>query len=246
MLKYINIAANYQYWEDETMSRILIVDDEAMIREVIREYANFEGYEVREAANGKEAISLCEQEDFDVIIMDLMMPGIDGFTAYEKIKKIKTIPAIILSARGEEYDKLYGFRLGIDDYVIKPFSPRELMARVAVVLSRNENRNDRKPEKIKCLESGKLRIDLEKHQVFADNRELKNMTRKEFELLSFMASNPQIVFSRDQLLNRVWGYDYAGDGRTVDTHIKMLRHSLGECRDYIVTVRGIGYKFDAE
>lgn len=228
------------------MSKILIVDDEAMIREVIREYANFEGYDVREAANGKEAIALCEQEDFDVIVMDLMMPGIDGFTAYENIKKFKRIPAIILSAKGEEYDKLYGFRLGIDDYVVKPFSPRELMARIGVVISRNQNRADQTPEAVKCLSFGKLRIDLDKYQVYCGDQEIRNMTRKEYELLCFMASNSKIVFSRDQLLNNVWGYEYAGDGRTVDTHVKMLRHSLGECRDYIVTVRGIGYKFDAE
>ena len=229
------------------MARLLIVDDEEMIRTVIREYANFEGYEVAEAQNGMEAIELCRKEDFDVVVMDLMMPGIDGFTAYEHIKKIKPIPALILSAKGEEYDKLYGFRLGIDDYVVKPFSPKELMARLGVIISRNQNtRKIPVGNPDNSLKFGGLLIDVERYQVFLDEKKVPNMTRKEFELLYFLASHPNIVFSREQLLNSVWGFEYVGDGRTVDTHIKMLRHVLGDYRGMIATVRGIGYKFDVE
>lgn len=227
------------------MAKILIVDDEAMIREVISEYAIYEGYEVREAKNGMEAIDFCKKEDFDVIVMDLMMPGIDGFTAYEHIKKIKSIPALILSAKGEEYDKLYGFRIGIDDYVVKPFSPRELMARLGVIISRNQHRKNEPEKEASVLTFGNLVIDKEQYTVFADGKKIENMTLREFDLLWYLASHPRIVFSRDQLLNSVWGYDYAGDGRTVDTHVKMLRHSLGAYRDYVVTARGVGYKFDA-
>lgn len=226
------------------MPRILIVDDEAMIREVIKEYALYEGYDVEEAENGMTAISLCKKEDFDVIVMDLMMPGIDGFTAYEHIRKIKAIPAIVLSAKGEEYDKLYGFRIGIDDYVVKPFSPKELMARIHVIVSRNQNADTSAVKEASVLQYGDLVIDKEQYAVFANSAKMGNMTMKEFELLWYLASHPKIVFSREQILNSVWGYDYVGDGRTVDTHVKMLRHSLGEYRNYVVTARGVGYKFD--
>ncbi len=228
------------------MDRILIVDDEAMIREVISEYAVYEGYEVREAQNGMEAIELCKKEDFDVIVMDLMMPGIDGFTAYEHIRKIKSIPALILSAKGEEYDKLYGFRIGIDDYMVKPFSPKELMARLQVIISRNRNRKNEAEKEEEILRFGGLVIDKKQYAVFADGMKLTGMTLREFDLLWYLASRPKVVFSREKLLNSVWGYDYAGNGRTVDTHVKMLRHSLGNYRDYIVTARGVGYKFDAD
>ncbi len=228
------------------MAKILIVDDEAMIREVISEYAIYEGYEVREAKNGMEAIDFCKKEDFDVIVMDLMMPGIDGFTAYEHIKKIKSIPALILSAKGEEYDKLYGFRIGIDDYVVKPFSPKELMARLQVIISRNQNRNSEPEKEEEILHFGGLVIDKKQYAVFTDGAKLPGMTLREFDLLWYLVSHPKVVFSREKLLNSVWGYDYVGDGRTVDTHVKMLRHSLGTYRDYIVTARGVGYKFDAD
>lgn len=228
------------------MAKILIVDDEPMIREVIREYVSFEGYEFREAGSGIEAIELCRKEDFDVVVLDLMMPGIDGFTTYEKIRKTKQIPAIVLSAKGEEYDKLYGFQIGIDDYMVKPFSPRELMARIKVIISRNSRpRPDSGTKEKKQIEVRGLLIDPEQYQVLLDGEKVENMTLREFDLLCFLASNPRIVFTREQLLDRVWGYDYVGDGRTVDTHIKMLRRSLGKYRDYIVTARGVGYKFDA-
>ncbi len=231
------------------MSRILIVDDEAMIREAIREYALAYGYDVVEAENGVAAIECCQDQDFDVIIMDLMMPGIDGFTAYEKIKKTKDIPVLVLSARGEEYDKLYGFSLGIDDYMVKPFSPKELMARINVIITRNnkssKDESGSTSDEDPIISFPHLTIHKDQYSVYVDGKKLDNLTRKEYELLTFMAQHPQIVFSRGQLLNNIWGYDYVGDGRTVDTHIKMLRQSLGICRDYIVTARGIGYKFDA-
>lgn len=229
------------------MPRVLIVDDDAMIREVIREYCEYEDYQVREAASGVEAIEICRKEDFDVIVMDLMMPHMDGFTAYENIKKIKNIPALVLSARGEEYDKLYGFSLGIDDYVVKPFSPKELIARLGVIISRNKN-VDKEPVGLekKILEYGGMRIEPNSYCVYLNGKKIKGMTLREFDLLYFMASHPGIVFSRDQLLNNIWGYDYVGDGRTIDTHIKMLRHSLGEYREYIATARGVGYKFEVD
>ncbi len=229
------------------MARILIVDDEEMIRAVIREYAVFEGHQVEEADNGAEALERCKKSDFDVIVMDLMMPGMDGFTTYEYIKKIKDIPVLILSAKGQEYDKLYGFALGIDDYVVKPFSPKELMARLSVIVSRNRYRKEHEEQqKDTALVYYWLRIDPEQYVVTVNGKRIDNITRREFELLYFLASHPKLVFSREQLLNSVWGYDYVGDSRTVDTHVKMLRQSLGDCKEYILTVRGIGYKFDTQ
>ena len=226
------------------MASILIVDDEPMIREVIREYAEFDGHKVSEAKNGSEAIGLCKRTDFDVIVMDIMMPGIDGFRTYENIIKIKSIPVLILSAKGEEYDKLYGFSLGIEDYVMKPFSPKELMARLGVITRRNNK------DRFDCGVSGKERLSFEGleidgggYNVYIDG-EKAIMTLREFDVLYFLATNPNIVFTREQLLDNIWGYDYIGDGRTVDTHIKMLRHTLGEYRKFVVTARGVGYKFE--
>ena len=228
------------------MARILVVDDEAMIRNVIKEYSIFEGNEVREAENGREAIEWCKKEDFDVIVMDLMMPGLDGFTTYEVIKEIKDIPVLILSAKGAEYDKLYGFRLGIDDYVVKPFSPRELMARLNVIISRHGAAKTAGEKKdAGQLVYGDLVIDKAMRMVYVTGSPIDGLTRKEFDLLFYLASNPKKIHTRENLLNQIWGFDYVGDGRTVDTHVKMLRHKLGKCRDYIITVRGVGYKFDA-
>lgn len=224
--------------------RILIVDDEEAIRFGIREYAEFEGYEAAEAADGLEAIRLCEEEDFDLIIMDIMMPKIDGFAAYKEIKKKKEIPVVMLSARGEEYDKLYGFELGIDDYVVKPFSLRELMARVKVVLRRNAAPAAPAPAR-KILEYGGLRMDITGRKVYVDNESVP-MTPKEYDLLFFLAEHSEFVFSREELLEKIWGFDFYGDGRTVDSHIKMLRRSLGPYRNFIVTHRGVGYKFEAD
>ena len=229
------------------MSRILVVDDEANIRNVVREYAEFDDYEVDEAENGMEAVRKCREEDYDLIIMDVMMPRLDGYSAVKEIKKTKHIPVIMLSARGEEYDKLFGFEIGIDDYVTKPFSPKELMARVKAVLSRHtassaaEKQNS---ELGNVIEFGGLKIDVAGREVYV-NGERASMTPKEYELLFYLVKNKGIALTRDKLLEEVWGYDFFGDDRTVDTHIKMLRNSLGEYRKYIVTLRGMGYKFDA-
>lgn len=220
------------------MFKILVVDDEKSIREVIRTYAEFEGHEVVEARDGLEAIDKVREEDFDVIVMDIMMPKLDGFSSYKEIKKIKDIPVLMLSARSEEYDKLFGFEIGIDDYVTKPFSPKELMARLNVIVNRNN-----KVEENNTMEFEGLKIDLDGRVVFVDD-EIVELTPKEYDLLVYMVKNKNIALSRDKLLNQVWGYDFYGEDRTVDTHIKMLRNSIKEYRKFIITVRGVGYKFD--
>ncbi len=223
------------------MYKILIVDDEQKIREVIREYAEFNGYEVGEAENGMEAIGLCKLNDYDLIIMDIMMPKLDGFSACKEIKKTKDIPVIMLSARGEEYDKLFGFELGIDDYIVKPFSPKELMARVNAVLSR---RSTTPTGALEVLKFGGLEINISARAVTVDGTKAE-LTPKEYDLLFYLVHNKNIALSRDKLLSDVWGYDFYGDDRTIDTHIKNLRNNLGNYRDYIVTLRGVGYKFEA-
>ena len=220
------------------MFKILVVDDEKSIREVIRTYAEFEGHEVVEASDGLEAIDRVKEEDFDVIVMAIMMPKLDGFSSYKEIRKLKDIPVLMLSARGEEYDKLFGFEIGIDDYVTKPFSPKELMARLNVIVNRNN-----KIEENNKMEFEGLKIDLDGRVVFVDN-EIVELTPKEYDLLVYMVKNKNIALSRDKLLNQVWGYDFYGEDRTVDTHIKMLRNSIKQYRKFIVTVRGVGYKFD--
>lgn len=222
------------------MARILIVDDEINIRRVVREYAEFEGYEVFEAENGMQAVELVKSNDYDLIIMDIMMPKLDGFSTCKEIKKYKSIPVIMLSARGEEYDKLFGFELGIDDYVVKPFSPKELMARIKVVLKRNTVKEEDTPERM--VFDG-LEIDLAGREVYVDGQKA-SMTPKEYDLLFFLVKNKNLALTRDKLLEEVWGYDFFGDDRTVDTHIKMLRNSLGPYRKFIVTLRGMGYKFE--
>lgn len=228
--------------EGESMAHILIVDDEVNIRKVVREYAEFEGYEVTEAENGMEAVKLCLENDYDLIIMDVMMPRLDGYSACKEIHKNKSIPVIMLSARGEEYDKLFGFEIGVDDYVVKPFSPKELMARVKVVLKRNTKAADAAVQDKYEFEG--LQVDISGREVYV-NGEKASMTPKEYDLLFYLVKNRNIALSRDKLLEEVWGYDFFGDDRTVDTHIKMLRNSLGEYRKFIVTLRGMGYKFEA-
>lgn len=215
--------------------KILVVDDEQLIREVIKEYLANEKYEVIEASNGEEAIKKALDNDIDLIIMDIMMPKLDGFSASKEILKNKNIPIIMLSARGEEYDKLLGFDLGIDDYITKPFSPKELVARVKAVLKRGMPANNQ-------FIYDKLIVDFDARTISIDNKEIK-VTPKEYELLVYFINNKNIALSREKLLNQIWGYDFYGDDRTIDTHIKMLRNSLGEYRDLIVTVRGMGYKF---
>ena len=222
------------------MYKILVVDDEVNIRRVVREYAEFEGYEVAEAENGMEAVEMVKSEDFDLIVMDIMMPKLDGFSTCKEIKKYKTIPVIMLSARGEEYDKLFGFELGIDDYVVKPFSPKELMARIKAVLKRNNVSESTVPEKL-VFEG--LEIDIAGREVYVDG-EKASMTPKEYDLLFYLVKNKNLALTRDKLLEEVWGYDFFGNDRTVDTHIKMLRNSLGQYRKFIVTLRGMGYKFE--
>lgn len=225
------------------MSKILVVDDEEKIREVIKEYARFDGYDVKEAIDGMDAIDKCKEEDFDIIIMDVMMPKLDGFSAIKEIRKKKNIPVIMLSARGEEYDKLFGFEIGIDDYVVKPFSPKELMARINAVLTRvSIKKEDIGSDKDKYVYED-LVIDMLGREVYIDNKKL-DLTPKEYELLVYFVLNKNIALSREKILNEVWGYDFFGEDRTVDTHVKMLRNSLGKYREKIVTVRGMGYKFE--
>lgn len=223
------------------MPKILIVDDEKMIRNVVREYAEFEGYETVEAEDGMEAVELCRKNDYDIIVMDIMMPRLDGYSAVKEIRKTKQIPVIMLSARGEEYDKLFGFEIGIDDYVVKPFSPKELLARIKAVLKRGSSADENKMEKIKF--EG-LEINITGREVTIDGKAVQ-LTPKEYDLLFYLVKNKNIALSREKLLEEVWGYDFYGDDRTVDTHIKMLRSSLGDYRKFIVTLRGMGYKFDA-
>lgn len=223
------------------MSKILVVDDEQRIRDVITTYAKYEGYEVDTANDGVEAIELAKENDYDCIIMDIMMPNLDGYSAHQEISKFKDIPVIMLSSRGEEYDKLFGFEIGIDDYLVKPFSPKELMARIKVAIKRNSQ--ERKLNKVWKKEG--LEVDIDGHVIYVDGKQV-NSTPKEYELLTYFMQNEGKALSRDQLLSSVWGYDFFGDDRTVDTHIKMLRNTLGEYRKFIITVRGVGYKFDTE
>lgn len=227
------------------MYKILIADDEAKIRTVLKEYAEFEGnYEVFEAEDGMQAVSLCKNNDFDLVVMDVMMPKLDGFSACKEIKKQKDIPVLMLSARGEEYDKLFGFELGIDDYVVKPFSPKEVMARILAIIKRNY-KNNFKTESKEVYSFGGLLVDISARNVYVDGIKAE-MTPKEYDLLFYFVKNKNIALSRERLLSDVWGYDFYGDDRTVDTHIKMLRNSLGNYRDYIVTLRSLGYKFEVD
>lgn len=216
--------------------KILIVDDEKLIRDVIKEYLVLDGYMVDEAEDGEEAVKKALENDYSLIIMDIMMPKKDGYTACKEINENKKIPFIMLSARSEEYDKLTGFDLGIDDYVTKPFSPKELVARVKAVLKRSNGDGN-------VYKFGGLVIDDKAHDVFVDDKKI-SLTPKEYDLLKYLVTNNNIALSREQLLINVWGYDFGGEDRTIDTHVKMLRNNLGNYRDCIVTVRGVGYKFE--
>lgn len=219
------------------MAVILIADDEAKIRAVLREYAEFEGYEVLEAGDGMESVRMAKNNRVDLVIMDVMMPKLDGFSAVKEIRKAKDVPVIMLSARVEEYDKLFGFEIGVDDYVTKPFSPKEVMARVSAVLRRGKRAENKK------IVSDGLEIDIAGRNVFVDGVKAE-MTPKEYELLFYLTENAGIAVTREKLLTEVCGYDFYGDDRTVDTHIKMLRAGLGPYRDKIVTLRGLGYKLE--
>ena len=215
--------------------RVLVVDDEKLIREVIKEYLVLENFEVYEAENGMEAVELVKNNNFDIIIMDIMMPKMDGYSACKEIKKIKDIPFIMLSARGEEYDKLIGFDLGIDDYVTKPFSPKELVARIKAVTKRKDNESS-----IYVIEG--IKLDNIAHDVYIDGEKIY-LTPKEYDMLKYFIDNKNIALSREKLLSNIWGYDFYGDDRTIDTHVKTLRKHLGKYKNMIVTVRGMGYKF---
>mgnify|MGYP000938251871 FL=1 len=222
--------------------RVLIVDDEAMIRNVLKEYVEFEGNEAFEASDGMQAVKLCKENDYDIILMDVMMPMLDGFSAVKEIHKSKDIPVIMLSARGEEYDKLFGFEMGADDYVTKPFSPKEVMARIAAVTKRHKAGAAGQKREIEKFEG--LEIDMAGRNVYVDG-EKAELTPKEYELLFYLVRNKGIALTREKLLYDVWGFDFYGDDRTVDTHIKMLRGNLKDYRKFIVTLRGLGYKFEA-
>lgn len=227
------------------MYNILVVDDEEMIRKLIRKYAEFDGHTVTEAFDGMDAVSKFKEGNFDIIIMDIMMPELDGFSACREIRKTSDVPIIMLSARGEEYDKINGFEIGIDDYVVKPFSPKELMLRVDAIMKRAKEK-EKVPEnknEIVSLANGGLVADLTARIVYVDGERV-DMSPKEYELFFYMLRNKNIALSRDKLLQDVWGYDFFGDDRTLDTHIKILRKSLGKYSDFIVTLRGIGYRFE--
>ena len=215
---------------------VLIIDDETLIREVVKEYCKNEGYNVLEAENGIEGLEILERNNVDIIVLDIMMPEMDGYTFFSKMKEKHDIPTIVLSARGEEYDKLFGFSVGIDDYLTKPFSPKELIARIKAISKRY------KKNEIDEFNYLGIKIDFKGRVLYIDNKEIA-ITPKEFDLLKYFVENPNIAITREQILNKVWGYDYYGDDRTIDTHIKILRNKLGNYRDTIVTVRSIGYKF---
>ena len=216
---------------------ILIVDDEKLLRDVVKEYCLNDNYNVYEAENGLEALQVLEKENIDLIVLDIMMPKMDGYTFFKQMKEKENIPTIVLSARGEEYDKLLGFDLGIDDYLTKPFSPRELMALIKAILKRSNNLVE---DNIFVYKG--LKVDFKGRVLYIDNEEVY-LTPKEFDLLTYFIKNPNTAITRDQLLNKVWGYDYFGDDRTIDSHIKILRNNLGKYRDLIITIRGVGYKF---
>ena len=223
------------------MYKILVVDDEARIRSIVKKYAEFEGHSVTEAADGMEAVHFCRSAEFDIIIMDIMMPELDGFSACREIRKISQTPIIMLSARSEEYDKINGFELGIDDYVVKPFSPKELMLRINAIMKRScavENKNE-------IVEIEGLRADLTARTVTVDGKRI-DMSPKEYDLFFYMLRNKNIALTREKLISNVWGYDFFGDDRTLDTHIKLLRRQLGPYADRITTLRGVGYRFEKE
>jgi DNA-binding response OmpR family regulator len=225
------------------MYRILIADDEGKIRTLVKKYALFEGYEVVEAENGLQAVELCKKQDFDIIVLDVMMPVLDGLSACREIRKSKSTPVLMLSARGEEYDRIHGFELGVDDYVVKPFSPKELMLRIGAIIKRTRGTQSDKSKDVFSFD--RLIIDLGARMVLIGDKEAI-MTPKEYELLFYLVKNRGQALTREQLITAVWGYDYFKDDRTLDTHIKLLRQHLCGYARYIVTLRGVGYRFDTE
>lgn len=226
--------------EGEDMYKILVVDDEDGIRNLIKKYAVFEGHQVIEAVDGMQAIEICKQESFDIIVMDIMMPQLDGFSACREIRKYCQTPVIMLSARGEEYDKIHGFELGIDDYVVKPFSPKELMMRIGAIIKRSSGGEAGRD----VVKFEGVTVDFTGRLVYIDAEKV-NMSPKEYDLFFYLVKNRGIALTREKLINDVWGYDFYGDDRTLDTHIKLLRRTLGKYSGYIVTLRGVGYRFEA-
>jgi len=225
------------------MARLLIVDDETQIRDIIRKYAVFSGYDADEARNGLEAVEKCRRGNFDLVIMDIMMPELDGYSAVREIRRFSPVPIIMLSARSEDYDKISSFELGVDDYVEKPFSPKVLMLRVGAILRRVNDTSGESDSEIYRIDG--LCVDVSARIVTVDGRRV-DMSPKEYELLFFMLRNRGLALSREKLITSVWGYDYYGDDRTLDTHIKQLRKILGKYSELIVTLRGVGYRFEAE
>ncbi|MBQ2734180.1 MAG: response regulator transcription factor [Clostridia bacterium] len=226
------------------MYKILIVDDEAKIRELIRKYAEFEGHSVSEASDGLSAVHMCRQHDYDIVIMDIMMPELDGFSACREIRKTSNVPILMLSARGEEYDRINGFQLGIDDYVTKPFSPKELMLRIEAIMKRTGTaKTAEKADAFDVYETEGLHVNFTARTVTVDGVRT-DLSPKEYDLLFYMIRNRGIALTRDKLICEVWGYDFYGGDRTLDTHIKLLRKSIGRYADRIVTLRGVGYRFD--
>ncbi len=224
--------------------KILIVDDEEMIRKLVAKYASFDGHSVDEASNGMDAVEKCRRNKYDIIIMDIMMPELDGFSACREIRKFSDTPIIMLSARGEEYDKINGFELGIDDYVVKPFSPRELMLRISAIMNRSGKKSTvDAPRKNEIIEIEGLKVDVSARIVYVDGKRVE-MSPKEYDLFFYLLRNRNIALSRDKIISDVWGYDFCGDDRTLGTHIKLLRKSLGPYNKYIVTIRGVGYRFE--
>ena len=230
------------------MYKLLVVDDEEKIRRMITKYAAFEGHEADEAGDGMQAIEMCRRGGYDIVILDIMMPELDGFSACREIRTFSSVPIIMLSARGEEYDKINGFGMGVDDYVVKPFSPKELMLRVDAIMKRVSQSREPvsgagAPHEI--IELGGLKADITARIVYTDGNRV-DMSPKEYDLFFYMLKNRNIALSREKLICEVWGYDFYGDDRTLDTHIKLLRRSLGNYASHIVTLRGVGYRFDAE
>lgn len=224
------------------MAKILICDDEPGLRTVIKRYALFEGHEVAEASNGLEAVALCQETNFDIIIMDIMMPELDGFSAVKQIRKDSDVPILMLSARGEEYDKVLGFELGVDDYVVKPFSSKEIMLRIEAILKRVSKGNPKLEDHV-IFEKEGLTVDLTAYKVIIDGQQI-SLAPKLYDLLFFLIRNKNIALPREKILTEVWGFDYCGDDRTLDTHMKLLRKALGRYGEFITTLRGLGYRFE--
>lgn len=225
------------------MYHLLVVDDEEKIRSLIRKYAEFEGNIVTEAENGIQAVDICRSNKFDIIIMDVMMPELDGFSASRMIRKFSDTPILMLSARGEEYDRINGFEIGADDYVVKPFSPKELMLRIEAIMKRSGRSVESQAKDIMQIEG--LVVDFTARIVTVDGERVE-MSPKEYELLFYLCRNRGIALSREKLITEVWGYDFFGDDRTLDTHIKLIRKRLGKYNKFIVTLRGVGYRFETE